>query len=148
MGFHKKKLWFQRLDEVDWLPPLLKILVNVPWLSPRPLWPLAELCDFWSPLDLGVEGEAMFLKKCTTAFSSARRRGDELDLWGEEDKAPRKDPFPFFFLSPPKNFPIWSMTVGFFLLRPNLNVDCEELADAILSVHSDIFGDVCFQEKE
>lgn len=34
----------------------------------------------------------MFLKKCTTAFSLGRRRGDALDLWGEADKAPRKDP--------------------------------------------------------
>lgn len=69
---------FQRLvDEADWLPPILKIRVKV---SPRPFWPLVELCDFWSFLDLGVEGEPMVLKKCMTAFSSGRRRGDALDL--------------------------------------------------------------------
>lgn len=52
--------------------------------------------------------------------------------------------FPFFFLSPPKNFPIWSITVGFFLLRPSLNVDCEELADAMLSVSFNLCSCVFF----
>lgn len=39
---------------------------------------------------------------------------------------------PFLFLSPPKNFPIWSRRPGFFFLRPSPNAACPEpLADAI-----------------
>lgn len=38
------------------------------------------------------EIRTMVLKKCMTAFSSGRRRGDALDLWGDADKPPRKDP--------------------------------------------------------
>lgn len=38
----------------------------------------------------------------------------------------------FLFLSPPKNFPIWSRRPGFFFLRPSPNAACPEpLADAI-----------------
>lgn len=33
----------------------------------------------------------MVLKKCATAFSSARRREDAAGRWGEEDR-PRKEP--------------------------------------------------------
>lgn len=38
----------------------------------------------------------------------------------------------FLFLSPPKNFPIWSRRPGFFFLRPSPKAACAELlADAI-----------------
>lgn len=39
----------------------------------------------------------------------------------------------FLFLSPPKNFPIWSRRLGFFFLRPSPKAACAELlADAML----------------
>lgn len=39
----------------------------------------------------------------------------------------------FLFLSPPKNFPIWSRRPGFFFLRPRPKAACAELlADAIV----------------
>lgn len=39
----------------------------------------------------------------------------------------------FLFLSPPKNFPIWSRRPGFFFLRPSPKAACAELlADAML----------------
>lgn len=37
-----------------------------------------------------------------------------------------------------------SITVGFFLLRPSLKVDCEELADAMLSVSFNLCSGVLF----
>lgn len=38
----------------------------------------------------------------------------------------------FLFLSPPKNFPIWSRRPGFFFLRPSPKAACAELlADAM-----------------
>lgn len=42
---------------------------------------------------------------------------------------------PFLFLSPPKNFPIWSRRPGFFFLRPSPKAACAELlADAMAVV--------------
>jgi len=99
----------QRLDGDALRLPILKILVRDPLPSPAAAF-LAFGCDF---LDLGGAGETMLRRNETTALSAVFFFWADAEAFcGAGERAPRKEPLLFFFLSPPKIFPIWSRTPG------------------------------------